>query len=73
MNREQLNSNQIVCVRETMWAGIRVVCAELLCTARNGSVAAENNSIVHAKERLGGSLPSVKTLLVCLRKLETAC
>lgn len=33
------------------------VCAELLCRARNGSVGADNNSIIHANERLGGSLP----------------
>jgi len=38
------------------------VCAELFCTARNGSVGAENNRIIHANERLAGSLPSVKTL-----------
>jgi hypothetical protein len=42
------------------------VCAELLCTAGNGSVGAASNSIIDANERLGGSLPSVKTLLVCL-------
>jgi len=38
------------------------VCAELLCTAHNGSVGAENSRIIHTNERLGGSLPSVKTL-----------
>ena len=49
-----------------LWAGFVLldaafVCAELLCTARNGSVGAEPNSIIHANERLGGSLSSVRT------------
>ena len=44
-----------------MMFGAAFVCAELLCTARNGSVGAENNSIIHANEKLDGSLPSVKT------------